>query len=310
MAAPGLGVGDIIDACRIIYDCPKKFADAPKDLRIIADKAWSLKTTLQRIKYEGILEGNIVRRAEDPAEEQLEVILNPLRTNVETLAKLVEKYGTVGQGAGGYCRRLMFALKESGSLADRRRQIELHEQTLQMWYMTVIFSSLRRIECGIDDLLKVYETMRELDPRTTAMIREKVKRRAYLTTASRSQVSPRWAEKASHRAKLDSIPITVTKADAKPLKKELLKRGLSEAQIDANLDEAIEYLLANKDEQDRMEKEVRQRASTMHGQSTRYEDRRPTNSSNRPYPYYHNKETRCLNNRPHEETIEIPDVLH
>lgn len=67
MAAPGLGVGDIISACRTIYDYGKKYSDAPEDLRIIADKACSLETTLQRIKYEGLLKGNIVQRAEDPA---------------------------------------------------------------------------------------------------------------------------------------------------------------------------------------------------------------------------------------------------
>jgi len=63
MAVPGLGVGDIISACRTIYDYSKKFADAPNDLRIIVDKAWSLETTLERIEYEGLLKGNIVQLA-------------------------------------------------------------------------------------------------------------------------------------------------------------------------------------------------------------------------------------------------------
>jgi len=223
------------------------------------------------------------------------------------MKELVQKYDAIRQDYG---RRLMFALKESSGLADLRRQIELHEQTLQMWFTTVIASSLRRILSRIDDLLKVYERMREIKPRRIEKIREQVKRQTYSTTASRSQVIFRCAEETSHRAKLGSIPNKVTMADAEPLKKELLESGLSEAQIDANLDAAIKYLFADEYEQDQMEEEVRQRASTMRGQTTRYEDRRPTNSSNRSRPFYHNKETLHLHNIPHEETIEIPEVLH
>lgn len=268
----------------------------------------------------------------------------------------------------------MFALKESGGLADRRRQIELHEQTLQMWYMTVIVSSLRRIEGGVEDLAKLFETMRKIDPRTIEKIREMVTKRARSTTPSRPQVYARYAEKPSHQAKLGSIPVTVTDDDAKPLKEELLNNGLSEAQVDATLGEAIKYLFANPVKQDQMEEEACQRASIIRGQSTRYEDpqmrhadyrvggesptwsgkddhrysslgrkhpeqgfhaskssresrkvpiiiegdpksseklpaRPRTNSGSRLDRHYHNKETLRLHNKPHEETIEIPEVL-
>lgn len=46
----------------------------------------------------------------------------------------------------------MFAWRESSNLTDLRRLIGYHEQALQLWYMTLMLSSLRRIEGGQEAL--------------------------------------------------------------------------------------------------------------------------------------------------------------
>lgn len=62
MAAPGIGIGDIILACQTIYEYGKRYKDAPKEFEEIADKAGSLTGTLERIRKECLENGNIVLR--------------------------------------------------------------------------------------------------------------------------------------------------------------------------------------------------------------------------------------------------------
>lgn len=62
MAAPGIGIGDIILACQTIYEYGKRYKDAPAEFEEIADKARSLKGTLERIRKECLVNGNIVVR--------------------------------------------------------------------------------------------------------------------------------------------------------------------------------------------------------------------------------------------------------
>lgn len=63
MAAPGLGIGDLVNACAFIYDMCMKYKDAPKEFGEIADKAKSTAVVLERIEAEAAIRGNLVDRA-------------------------------------------------------------------------------------------------------------------------------------------------------------------------------------------------------------------------------------------------------
>ena len=63
MAAPGLGIGDLVNACAFIYDMCVKYKDAPKEFDEIAEKAKSTAVVLERIKEEADIKGNLVGRA-------------------------------------------------------------------------------------------------------------------------------------------------------------------------------------------------------------------------------------------------------
>lgn len=66
MAAPGIGVGDIVNLCVGIYKFCVKYHDAPEEFREIAEKADSTVVALERIRTETAEQGNLVERA-DPA---------------------------------------------------------------------------------------------------------------------------------------------------------------------------------------------------------------------------------------------------
>lgn len=63
MAAPALGIGDLINACAFIYDMCVKYKDAPKEFDELADKAKSTAVILERIRTEARIGGNLVERA-------------------------------------------------------------------------------------------------------------------------------------------------------------------------------------------------------------------------------------------------------
>ena len=63
MAAPGIGVGDIVDACNFIYKKCVEYKDAPKEFDEIAEKANSTTVILKRIDDEAKIKGNLVDRA-------------------------------------------------------------------------------------------------------------------------------------------------------------------------------------------------------------------------------------------------------
>lgn len=63
MAAPGLGIGDLVAACNFIYDMCMKYKDAPKEFDEIAEKAQSTAVVLERIEEEAAIKGNLVDRA-------------------------------------------------------------------------------------------------------------------------------------------------------------------------------------------------------------------------------------------------------
>ena len=151
---------------------------------------------------------------------QLEGHLAGLKRDSQQLEALVAKYGKIhDEGAG---RRLLFTLKESGGLVDLRRRIGLHEQMLQMWYMTLVYGSLRRLEGGQEHILKAIEAMKGWSPR-----------------------------------KVEHVQRSLRKGDVKTLERELGKSGLGPRDVDAALEVAVDYVDAAPLEKARMESRAR-----------------------------------------------------
>ena len=90
---------------------------------------------------------------------------------------MVKKYDRIHDEGPG--RRLLFTLKESSGLTDLRRRIGLHEQTLNLWYWTLVYGSLRRLETGQEaiaqEMKDMFATIREWSPRKQAEIRRSVR---------------------------------------------------------------------------------------------------------------------------------------
>jgi hypothetical protein len=63
MAAPGIGVGDIIMACQKIYELCVKYRDSVSEFDEIADKSRATEVVLERIDRESHIKGNLVQRA-------------------------------------------------------------------------------------------------------------------------------------------------------------------------------------------------------------------------------------------------------
>lgn len=153
--------------------------------------------------------------------EQLEGNLNSLRDDSTKLKALVVKYQKMhAEGPG---RRLFWSVMESGNLTDLRRRIGYHEQTLQLWYMTLVYGSLRRLEGGQEDIIAAIKSLRREDYRKVS---------------------------ASLRA-----------GDSKPLRQELSHRGISAVDIEANMGTAIDYIIAPPIEKLRMESQVQSRST-------------------------------------------------
>lgn len=112
---------------------------------------------------------------------------------------------------------------ESGNLTDLRRRIGYHEQTLQLWYMTLVYGSLRRLEGGQEDIIAAIKSLRREDYRKVS---------------------------ASLRA-----------GDSKPLRQELRHKGISAVDIEANMGTAIDYIIAPPIEKLRMESQVQSRST-------------------------------------------------
>lgn len=216
-------------------------------------------------------------------------LLGPLEKDTGILKDMVKKYAAIREE--GYARRLLFAFKESGDLADLRRKIGLHEQALQMWYMTVIVSSLGRIEVGVDEIkrLQTYKAMERIGDKKLEKTKERVLRnvmkRTESTSYSRPEVivhsapvaaaglgaaalgaasfkPPRKPRPARMETYTDSSPPEeVTEADVKPLKDELIRNGLSEEEVEEAMGDAVEYLFANRRERQELEKEAKIEAS-------------------------------------------------
>lgn len=156
-----------------------------------------------------------------------------LRTDSKKLESLVTKYGKIhDEGAG---RRLLFTLKESGGLTDLRRRIGLHEQMLQIWYMTLVYGSLRRLEGGQEDILRAIKAINNLSP-----------------------------------SKMRKVRQSLHEGDSKPLERELCKSGLEPQAVDAALGTAVDYVDAPPRERVRMESHARSSA-TVHPEASSFQ---------------------------------------
>lgn len=146
--------------------------------------------------------------------------------------------------ADGPGRRLLWSLMESGNLTDLRRRIGYHEQTLQLWYMTLVYGSLRRLEGGQEDIIAAIKSL--------------------------------------HSEEYRKVSASLLAGDTKPLKKELRHRGISTVDIEANIATAIDYITAPPIEKLRMESQVQSR-STMPTRHTNEDRSRGPLRNERPF---------------------------
>ena len=151
-----------------------------------------------------------------PRYSQLKHHLKGLKRDSDKLKALVAKYEKIHDEGPG--RRMLFAIKESSGLTDLRRRIGLHEQMLEMWYMTLVYGSLRRLEGGQEDILRAIEAMKN------------------------------WSS-----AKKQRVRSCVRQGNSKPLEDELNKSGLDPTTVLSALPDAVEYVNAQPLEQVRME---------------------------------------------------------
>ena len=63
MAVPGLGIGDIVDACNYIWRKCRDYKDAVKEFDEIASKAKSTVVVIERINDESVESESLVERA-------------------------------------------------------------------------------------------------------------------------------------------------------------------------------------------------------------------------------------------------------
>ena len=100
-----------------------------------------------------------------------------MRDDARKLKELVSKYDKIQDIRG---RRLLFAFKESDNLTDLRRRIGLHERTLELWYSTLVYESLRRIETGQAGLVagqeEIFAAIKAMDIPTLEAIKAELRR--------------------------------------------------------------------------------------------------------------------------------------
>ena len=129
---------------------------------------------------------------------------------------------------------------ESDNLSDLRRRIGLHEQTLTLWYSSLMYGSLRRLEHGQEEMdNKIGDLTKELAKWRDAQ--EKLaSRRRIITVLKDFQESDPGRH---HRRRED-----IAHLDDDSLKAVLRKAGISEKEIEANLKFTKDYIKAPKEE--------------------------------------------------------------
>ncbi|MCJ1437797.1 hypothetical protein MMC27_007184 [Xylographa pallens] len=211
MAAPGLGIGDIVDTCNYIWRKCRDYKDAVKKFDEIASKSKSTVVVIERISDESQESGSTGGACRTRSD---------LAKDAKTLQALVEKYVDIHEIR--MCR-ILFTFKEADNLADLRRRIGLHEKTLQLWYLTLMHGSLRRLENGQLDIIKAIDGIPG-DMRAD-LIRE------------------------------------LGRGNEKPLKLALQRSGVSRNEIKHNIEVAKSYATASPPDQVRIESRVRSRSS-------------------------------------------------
>lgn len=63
MATPGIGAGDVLTACKFIYDICMKYKDAVEQYEEIAEKAGSINDLIVRLQAEAATPGSLVERS-------------------------------------------------------------------------------------------------------------------------------------------------------------------------------------------------------------------------------------------------------
>ena len=145
-------------------------------------------------------------------------------------------------------RRLLFTFMESDNLSDLRRRIGLHEQTLTLWYSSLMYGSLRRLERGqeevynkLSDLTKELVEWRARGDELLAKQEKLAARKRIIAVLKNYQGS----DPSRHRHRQEDI----AHLDDDSLRAVLRKAGIPEEQINANLKFAKDYIRAPKDEQ-------------------------------------------------------------
>ena len=156
---------------------------------------------------------------------------------MENLERLVRKYDDVHRVPA---RRLLFTFMESDNLSDLRRKIGLHEQTLTLWYSSLMYGSLRRLEYGQEGIdAKISDLTKKL-VESLAKQEKLASRRRIITVLKNLQESD---PSRHHRRRED-----ISHLDDDSLKAVLRNAGIKDEQIKANLKFAKDYIRAPKEE--------------------------------------------------------------
>lgn len=136
---------------------------------------------------------------------------------------------------------------ESDNLSDLRRKIGLHEQTLTLWYSSLMYGSLRRLETGQEG---IYAKLNELTKKLVEWTnkrnelyaqKEKLAARKGIITALKNL---QGSDPSSHHRRQEGF----ASLDDDSLRAVLRKAGIPEKQIKANLKFAKDYIRAPKEE--------------------------------------------------------------
>lgn len=132
---------------------------------------------------------------------------------------------------------------ESDNLSDLRRKIGLHEQTLTLWYSSLMYGSLRRLETGQEGIYAKLKKLVEWTNKRNELYAQKEKlaaRKGIITALKNLQGSD---SSRHHRRQEDFASL-----DDDSLRAVLRKAGIPEEQIKANLKFAKDYIRAPKEE--------------------------------------------------------------
>lgn len=159
-------------------------------------------------------------------------------------------------------RRLLFTFIESDNLSTLRRKIGLHEQILTLWYSSLIYGSLWRLENGQEEVRRqMSDSSKELVKAYAKLYKvlvkqEKLAARIKIITALENFQESELSRRHHRRKDLANL-------DEDSFRAVLRKAGIPEEQIMANLKFTKSYIRASK--------EGRQKGSSFNGSHSRPE---------------------------------------